>query len=147
MNNAGESYGVNGSSQQDGVDARQRQRQGSTQRPGGGAGLPNGIEHNQQQQQQQQYNQQQAQQQNGFRQNSQQQQVARDSSLRSASASPTKPSNKIRKRQKVEYDPVKRFYGDHPANWDAIQVEEVVIHASSKRQKRSARDLGEADLL
>lgn len=58
-------------------------------------------------------------------------------------ASPSKPApNKIRKRQKVEYDPVKRFYNDHPGTWDAIQVEEVVSHASSKRQKRTARDLG-----
>lgn len=57
-------------------------------------------------------------------------------------ASPTKPSNKIRKWQKVEYDPVKRFYNDHPGAWDATQVEEVVSHALSKRQKRTARDLG-----
>jgi hypothetical protein len=61
----------------------------------------------------------------------------------STSASPTKPpSNKIRKRQKVEYDPVKRFYSDHAGTWDAVQVEEVVSHALSKRQKRTARDLG-----
>lgn len=60
----------------------------------------------------------------------------------STSASPTKPPSKIRKRQKVEYDPVKRFYNDHPGTWDAIQVEEVVSHALSKRQKRTARDLG-----
>lgn len=61
-----------------------------------------------------------------------------------STAGPSKPSNKIRKRQKVEYDPVKRFLNDHPGTWDAIQVEEVVSHASSKRQKRTARDLGKA---
>lgn len=67
-------------------------------------------------------------------------------STSTAPPSSSKPqANKIRKRQRVEYDPVKRFYAEHPGTWDALQVEEVVSHASSKRQKRTARDLGMCD--
>lgn len=64
-------------------------------------------------------------------------------SVNQQSRPPPPPSNKIRKRQKVEYEPVKRIYNEQPGTWDPVQIEEVVTHASAKRQKRSARDLGE----
>lgn len=99
----------------------------------GSAGLPNGVlgMREMQQIQPQHYS----------------QNVAQKQPIASTSASPTRPSNtKIRKRQKVEYDPVKRFYNDHPGTWDIVQVEDVVSHAMSKRQKRTARDLGFCDI-
>jgi hypothetical protein len=69
------------------------------------------------------------------------------SSSSPAKAAPSPPRPVVRKRQRIEYEPLRRPFSEFPASWDPVQVEEVVSVTAAKRAKRTAKYLGGRALL